>query len=802
VTKPPPNSTWRQLIGVCKSFFGRSFVGWLAALYLLLVVTMQLWLLPSWENSFTKQTTVTTDVSGSPARLIVVHPESISAKPTPDRAAIAAWVVKLTATTPPITVTPSPTPSPSPVAGTPTVSATSLGASSPTNTITATPSPTEPVYELYLTSSAGLAVVMSSGILAPGPALVTSAPAPATPVLFYLEPGNAKSGDIEVTVRDVGTVGGGAVIPFEVLQEPTWKFIVRRFLATVTDPLAIAAALLAGIVGYLISRPFKQAADRKEAIRTGLAALKAQAHEDWISTLKQYLELRTRRDYPWDTKTAVQSLTNEWRDMSQKDKGDWAVAYTRLLEQDNWMSDPTDATSVIVQACRRGDNAIKNDAYRRFGELLDRVANLEYSDDMTANKTLTSIIDVMMNDPDQAQLIWDAEAVGKARERLGKQAKDQRWEEVTELLRQVDFTVPALLHWPRPSHWREQPSEIPSAIVAGLTVVGLKRNPFGPEFAEGESRLADFKFTESLKAMATPQPMVIYGANGTGKTASALLLAAGRNDNQPFDESVFPVIPTFADHLDLPMSLVDWLDVISTAFARCQVRFLGANPNLLNSRAAQGRYRPAVLRFLVRHYGSIEGVLDAYARENSDATAFRAATEDDQPFAPFVSLSVEERISVLHHTIPPGLKYAFVILDQDLPDRDIASPTVVDNLQSLQSLALKLAHWDIFLKVYLPREVKEKLASVYWVSELQLTWCPDQLRSLLYNRFNLVGLGSFNDICEPGDLEDLFIEKCLSNPRRMIRLGNCLLERMGRSSRERISEADICEAADEVERAG
>ena len=271
MTKPPPNSTWRQLIGVCKSFFRRSFGGWLAALYLLLVVTLQLWLLPSWESSFTKQTTIITDVSGSPARLIVVHPESISAKPTPDRAAIAAWVVRLTATTPPITMIPSLTPSPSPVAGTPTVSATSLGSSSPTNTTTAPPSPTEPVYELDLTSSAGLAVVMSSGILAPGPVLVTSAPAPATPVLFYLEPGNAESTAIEVTVRDIGAVGGGTVIPFEVLQEPIWKFTLRRFLATATDPLAIAAALLVGIVGYLISKPFKQAADRKEAIRVGLA---------------------------------------------------------------------------------------------------------------------------------------------------------------------------------------------------------------------------------------------------------------------------------------------------------------------------------------------------------------------------------------------------------------------------------------------------------------------------------------------------------------------------------------------------
>jgi hypothetical protein len=787
-----------------KSFIRRIHFGWWAALaYLLLVVVLQFWLLPCWEKSFTNQALVTVDAPGNAALLIVAHPEAISAKPAPERAAVAAWVVGLTATPPPNPATPSSPPSLSSVAQTPTPAIAPSGSLSPTNTVTATSCPTVPAFELGLTSSpGGPAVTLSTGVLAPGPVLVTSAPGPATPVLFYLEPGGALTSTVRVTIRNAAALGSGEAAVFDVYQEPSWQFTVRRFLAAVSDPIAIAAALLAGFVGLVISRPFKELAKREEAIRSGLAELRAQSQIDWIAALHRYLELRARREEPWNDEAARQRLAEQWQDLTEKLKGDWAFAYTRLMERYDWTSDPAEAAKTLVSVCREGDSNVKEEAYRRFGDLLGRVAGQTQRDEAVASGALKAVTDVLADNPDQGQQIWDAEAVKTARDKLEQQTAERKWLSVAELLKQADFTLPGALRWPRPCQWREDfPPLITPEVAAALAAIKMKpeETPFGPERAQDEPRLHQFGFTEFVGRTATPEPAIIYGGDGMGKTAYALLLAAGGGpDSQPFNKDAFSVTPVPVDHLDLPMTHVDWLDVISAAFAGCQVRFLDANPHLLNPYAAHGRYRQAVLRLLVQHYGSIAGAVDAFPRESRGGTAFRLAAKQEPPPVRCAPLSTEDRIALLSHTIPPDLKYAYVILDQNLPNRDPLSPTVIDNLRCLMFLAPRLANKNIYLKAYLPVEVKERLPGFDWLRHFVLKWEPKDLHALLDNRFEAVSTNTFASVSQPGNLEGLFIEKCNRSPRRMVRLGNRLLEKMGRSNRWPVTEADILEAATEV----
>ena len=422
-------------------------------------------------------------------------------------------------------------------------------------------------------------------------------------------------------------------------------------------------------------------------------------------------------------------------------------------------------------------------------------------DTVAAHNALKATLDSLMSSPDQSRQIWNAETVKAARVALERQATEHHWEGAREILKQADHMMSGTIQWPRPSHWRDGDLPwTPPDIGAALAAVGLKEEetPFGPDYAQDEPRLRSFRFTEFVARTATPEPTIVYGADGVGKTAAALLLAAGGPDNQPFDKDAFPVMPTTANHLGLPMTSMDWLDVVSAAFARCQIRFLNINPYML---FVHERYRQAVLRLLVQHYGGIVGAVDAFPRESRGGIALRLAAEQEPLAAQFITLSFKERIALLNQTIPPDLKYAYVIVDQDLPDRDPLSPTVIDNLRYLMFLAPRLANKDIYLKIYLPREIRQDLQEMNWLHDCELVWRPEHLRTLLDNRFSAFG-ANFASISEPGDLEDLFIDLCIDSPRRMVRLGNRLLEKMGKAKRWRATEEDIREAAEEVERAG
>ena len=70
------------------------------------------------------------------------------------------------------------------------------------------------------------------------------------------------------------------------------------------------------------------------------------------------------------------------------------------------------------------------------------------------------------------------------------------------------------------------------------------------------------------------------------------------------------------------------------------------------------RYRQAVLRLLVQHYGGIVGAVDAFPRESRGGIALRLAAEQEPLAAQFITLSFkrENRSSQSNDSTRPKIR--------------------------------------------------------------------------------------------------------------------------------------------------
>ncbi len=144
-------------------------------------------------------------------------------------------------------------------------------------------------------------------------------------------------------------------------------------------------------------------------------------------------------------------------------------------------------------------------------------------------------------------------------------------------LRQVPYRWPPL--WPAP-----RPTETP-VVREWLELVSLKHNPFGPEQAELEPLLPDYGTRPSvLESIHGPlrgaRPAILFGAPGSGRTATALLLAydCANPPASPRERETFPVYYKLL--LDVPsrLSRLSHLELIARAVGEALIRFLALNP--------------------------------------------------------------------------------------------------------------------------------------------------------------------------------------------------------------------------------
>ncbi len=121
------------------------------------------------------------------------------------------------------------------------------------------------------------------------------------------------------------------------------------------------------------------------------------------------------------------------------------------------------------------------------------------------------------------------------------------------------------------------------------------------------------------------------------------------------------------------------------------------------------------------------------------------------------------------------------------PRTDRRLETLTDNLQSLVELSMPLAWAQVSLKLFVPYAMRSAIGELFGGDVMRLVWWEEDLKRMVNDRIGQAGGASLSALCGPGmgpDFETAFIRAAQSSPRRLIRLGNALLERAARHPRQ------------------
>lgn len=775
----------------------------IALLYVLAAWTIQAWLFAS-ASAPTPQATAEAAATTTGDRLLVHYPQRIGpALPTGQRPAIAVWLLAPQA---PSTLPPTGAPALTPAAPSPTATLTNTAA------ITLpTPSPaaaaTARVYELRL-EAPWANLVDAAGAPASGVWRATPAPAQAAPIMAYLDPAAVDGSQaLTLTARtETGSTEVLSLAPQIEVKRGRWTVGWRRWLALATDPSSVAAALLAVIVGAVVTWSFqeearrrqKQEEDERERLSKSSEAIKELQRllkTDPIGALKHYNSLLAQRDqrqFPWDDQDTADRLTSAWEGNAPA----WLQRYyTPWKDYDpdaigaRWAEGVAQHHEALANAYTEGPRPIQARVIEDLQRWLDQVVrDLQKSEgnDTLSDQECAEILK-------QAFAPWviaDVRTLTQRLEGLRTALQAKGWSASLEIVTQADNQASQSWTWPTPWSSSERPPEMKAVEeLLGKLKPKLNFNPFGPERAEWDCELPKFAQLDPIKRAAGPRPAIVLGDEGAGKTATALLLAH-QETLRTFDADAFPVYPVTEYRLDRPMARAGWLDAVESAFAAYHLRFLARNYRPF---VASAGYRQAVLLLLLRRYGAIDGLVHALHVE-AEGTYNDAVVDLMRAEAPSVNsfpLTEPERSRLLRRAIPAPQRHAYAIIELEQPP-SAGRELLASNLGALLDLVAPLAQNRIYAKIIAPADFP---ISCGWIERVELSWSSEDLKSALSARFRAAGPAAFAQFCDPreGDLTDRLIELSQSNPRRLVRIGNELWRKLAAAGRHQISAADLDE---------
>ncbi len=355
------------------------------------------------------------------------------------------------------------------------------------------------------------------------------------------------------------------------------------------------------------------------------------------------------------------------------------------------------------------------------------------------------------------------------------------YNEIQELLRQ-DVTGQELLRqtsWPALWSSTERP-QANRKVSGWLKDVSLDFNPFGPEVAEHDPYLPWYITQTVYEAAQTTGAMIVTGAPGVGKTATALMLAydCGHPPANPRTAGTFPVYcaPRLASTTTQKGRSTLYPLVRTTT--RELLTYLSLRPEgLLNLPTYR---RDAIRRLLTLVYAGSEALL-SFELGRLPITVQKALALTpplkgmDQP----PHLHDEEWLALLPETLPAGFDHYLWLVDApdhvipDLPD------TLSINLSQLMDWAIYLPSIDIHLKLFISEQKLERLTIPAGIYIVHLEWKDKDLKQMLDDRVRQAGVDSLMALCGPSvetNCEEKLIQAAQSSPRRLIQLGNALIE--------------------------
>ncbi|HID63141.1 MAG TPA: hypothetical protein EYP49_10435 [Anaerolineae bacterium] len=353
--------------------------------------------------------------------------------------------------------------------------------------------------------------------------------------------------------------------------------------------------------------------------------------------------------------------------------------------------------------------------------------------------------------------------------------------------------------WPHLSLWRGFPPIVDPELTKGLRCLGLEHNPFGSGQAETDTLLLTCRVDPPwLKELHRPQPALLVGATGSGKTATALLLAYDSlRDRDGFP--VYCLVTSGAFELDeiariLAQTLLHYLAVAPAGFLKRGVAGESAIAHLL------ARYARPNLALHFHQAGlPLTGNGAKMLRE------LEALTGDSSSQEP---LSDDELLALLSEARPHSFEYTMILLDvQEQTSIGEAAASDVC-LGSLLDLSEALARIGVFVKTFLPNVFQEHWDHHSSQPLIALQWPDDYIYRLLEERLKFVdGLADWYDPksettsllrawCDPkeGELspDSRLVSAAQSTPGGLMRKGNELLRRIGQTQ-HRLTAQDLDE---------
>ena len=341
--------------------------------------------------------------------------------------------------------------------------------------------------------------------------------------------------------------------------------------------------------------------------------------------------------------------------------------------------------------------------------------------------------------------------------------------------------------------WPGTPPADPSNLGNWLDAMGLAFNPFRSTEARLDHTLPEYAVDTVFEDARGARPTWVFGAHGTGKTASAMLLAHYCNDppGNPREPNAFPVY--YNPPLDLSgVNASDMqrahLEEFTRAAARDLIRFLAVTPNgFLELKSPQ---QDSLAYLLLVHTGSQDKLAFELRRAAPTGRVEDRLLRGLGRFSPNIPLNsdldVQSWLDLLSSAVPAGYTCFYALADVvGRPSDDQSAEAMARQLQPLLDLTVSLAAVQVYLKAFIPEVLRPHLDEGL-TDLVDLSWDKDGLSLMLDARIRRAGGDSLAALCGPDvpirpSLDERLIKAALKEPtvqgppRRLLRLGNELL---------------------------
>ena len=384
-------------------------------------------------------------------------------------------------------------------------------------------------------------------------------------------------------------------------------------------------------------------------------------------------------------------------------------------------------------------------------------------------------------------------------EDLEKKRGVENWTdpELVASLEQTEAAIkPQSLDWPE--LWPDKAQRRDSLAITAWrekSSVDLNFNPFGPDRAEEDPLLPQlFVEPPGWELMKTPEPTVVFGANGSGRTASRLLLAHTCTttslgpDRTGGQVDTFPVRLALFPEGKLDEGTVTCWRVLTRAVVQDSLEFLAKNPQTFAETPSRQQRALARLFRMHRHYlGDLAEYLGGVGLENRAGASHladsiqRAARGTRPPArtdeADLLSTLAEARLSHFQQV------YVLAEVPDEVSAR-LSPQEIVPHLKPLLQIVKSLTVRKVYVKLFIPTNVENAIEPLEAdVGKVELIWEAPTLGEMLESRVRQAGAASFRALFrhlpEGIDPAALLIQAALESegpPRRLIQLGQGLLD--------------------------